>query len=223
MKIIEKQGKSTSKIISEFMAENNLQLDDFKFEVVEEGSTGFLNLFGGKPTKIKFLVPDVEEQIKEFAEGLLLRSGIANAEISVSLVDNVYKVDIGNVQNAGFLIGKDGKFLDSFEHILNQMINKVEKKKLRISVDVDGYRARRVEALLSKVNSVINKVLERGRSITLEPLNSENRRLVHQFVEKKSKLKTMTVGNGRFKRIVILPPNAKKQQRNNKSAKPGRN
>ena len=223
MKIIEKQGKSTSKIISEFMAENNLQLDDFKFEVVEEGSTGFLNLFGGKPTKIKFLVPDVEEQIKEFAEGLLLRSGIANAEISVSLVDNVYKVDIGNVQNAGFLIGKDGKFLDSFEHILNQMINKVEKKKLRISADVDGYRARRVEALLSKVNSVINKVLERGRSITLEPLNSENRRLVHQFVEKKSKLKTMTVGNGRFKRIVILPPNAKKQQRNNKSAKPGRN
>ena len=41
MKIIEKQGKSTSKIISEFMAENNLPLDDFKFEVVEEGSTGF--------------------------------------------------------------------------------------------------------------------------------------------------------------------------------------
>ncbi len=224
MKIIEKQGKSTSKIISEFMAENNLQLDDFKFEVVEEGSNGFLNLFGGKPTKIKFLVPDVEEKIKEFTEGLLLRSGVANAEITVSLVNNVYKVDIGNVQNAGFLIGKDGKFLDSFEHILNQMINKVEKKKLRISVDVDGYRSRRVEALLIKVKSIIDKVIERGRSITLEPLSSENRRLVHQFVEKESKLKTMTVGNGRFKRIVILPPNAKKKQpRNNKSAKPGRN
>jgi len=216
MKIIEKQGKSTSKIIAAFMAENNLELDDFKFEVVEEGSSGFLNLFGGKPTKIKFLLSDVEEKIKKFASEMLTRSGIDSADISVSLRDNAYLVDINNVQNAGFIIGKDGKFLDSFQHLLNQMINKVEKKSLRIRVDVDGYRARRSEALLAKVKSIAEKVKEKGRSITMEPLSSGNRRLVHQFVEKESKLKTMTVGNGRFKRIVILPPNAKK------NVKPGK-
>lgn len=210
MKIIEKVGKSTSKIIAEFMAENNLELDDFKFEVVEEGSNGFLNLFGGKPTKIKFLLPDVEEKIKEFTRGILSHSGITDAELKVTFKDNSYLVDINNVQNAGFIIGKDGKFLESFQHLLNQMINKVEKKKLRVRVDVDGYRTRRSEALLVKVKSITEKVIEKGKSITLEPLSSGNRRLVHQFVEKESKLKTMTVGNGRFKRIVILPPNAKK-------------
>lgn len=217
MKIIEKKGKSTSKIIADFMAEQQLELDDFKFEVVEEGSSGFLNLFGGKPTKIKFLLPDVEEKIKEFAHGMLIRAGIANADLSVKFNDNTYYVEINNIQNAGFIIGKDGKFLDSFQHLLNQMINKVEKKKLRLKVDVDGYRARRRQALLDKVKSISEKVLERGKSITLEPLSSGNRRLVHQFVEKESKLKTMTVGNGRFKRIVILPPDAKKPKRGKKS------
>ena len=161
----------------------------------------------------------MEEKIKEFAHGILIRAGIANAEIKVKFKDNTYYLEINNVQNAGFIIGKDGKFLESFQHLLNQMINKVEKKKLRLKVDVDGYRERRREALLDKVKSISEKVIERGKSITLEPLSSGNRRLVHQFVEKESKLKTMTVGNGRFKRIVILPPNAKKPK-HEKKAKP---
>lgn len=219
MKIIEKQGKSTSKIISNFMAEHNLKLDDFKFEVIEEGSNGFLHLFGGKPTKIKFLLPDIEENIKQFANGMLTHAGIEAADIIVKFKDNTYFVEINNVQNAGFLIGKDGKFLDSFQHLLSQMINKVEKKKLRLRVDVDGYREKRREALLVKVRAIAEKVKDRGRSITLEPLSSGNRRLVHQFVEKESKLKTMTVGNGRFKRIVILPPNSSKPNRNGKDKK----
>ncbi|MCK4957221.1 MAG: Jag N-terminal domain-containing protein [Candidatus Cloacimonetes bacterium] len=214
MKIIERQGKSTSKIIAAFMAEFKLELDDFKFEVTEEGSAGFLNLFGNKPTKIKFLVADIEEKIKEFTLGMLSKAGVEDANIKISFKDNVYFVDINNVQNAGFIIGKDGKFLESFQHLLNQMINKVEKKKLRLRVDVDGYRARRKDDLLVKVKSIIEKVKDRGRSITMEPLSSSHRRIVHQFVEKESKLKTMTVGNGRFKRIVILPPNSKKSHRN---------
>jgi len=58
-------GKSTSKIISDFMKKNGLELNDFKFEVVEEGSSGFMGLFGSKPTTIKFIYEESKVRPKK--------------------------------------------------------------------------------------------------------------------------------------------------------------
>jgi spoIIIJ-associated protein len=207
MRNVIKEGKSTSAIISAFMKESNLKLDDFKFEVIEEGSKGFLGLFGTQPTKVKIILPDVGEKIKEFVEGILQRIDAKYTSITVNFKDHVYNVDIRS-QDPGFIIGKDAKMLDSLQHLLNQMINKQEKKQLKLRVDVDGYRKRRQDSLLDKVKDICGKVKERGRSITLEPLHASNRRLVHQFVEKDKSIRTMTIGDGEFKRVVILPTNS---------------
>ena len=87
------------------------------------------------------------------------------------------------------------------------MINKAEKKKFRIRLDVDGYRKRREDTLIEKVRSISDKVKKRGKSITMEPLHAANRRIVHQFIEKDRSLQTMTIGEGEIKRVVILPAN----------------
>ncbi|MBN1326636.1 MAG: Jag N-terminal domain-containing protein [Candidatus Cloacimonetes bacterium] len=205
MKVIEREGKSTAKIISGFMKEHNLTLEDFKFEVIEEGSSSFLNLFGSKPTKVKFILKDSEENLKNYTIGLLKLLEINFTDIEISRKDKEYHISIKGSNNPGFIIGKSAKLLDSIQHILNQMINKQEKKQLHIKLDVDGYRERKRTALLAKVKSIADKVQKKNRSITLEPLNSANRRIVHQFIEKNSDLKTMTIGDGEFKRVVILP------------------
>jgi spoIIIJ-associated protein len=205
MRELVKEGKSTSTIINEFMKEFKLKLDDFKFEVIEEGSNGFLKLFGSKPTKIKFFLTDVSEKIKEFAEGILGRMNVEFESIQVKHEDGHYNVHIDGSKDPGFIIGKEGKLLDSLQHLLNQMINKAEKKKFRIRIDVDGYRKRREDALIEKVRSISDKVKQRGKSITMEPLHAANRRIVHQFIEKDKSLQTMTIGEGEIKRVVILP------------------
>ncbi len=207
MRELVKEGKSTSAIINEFMKEFKLKLDDFKFEVIEEGSNGFLKLFGSKPTKIKFFLTDVSEKIKEFAEGILGRMNVEFNSIQVKHEDGHYNVHISGSKDPGFIIGKEGKLLDSLQHLLNQMINKAEKKKFRIRLDVDGYRKRREDALIEKVRSISDKVKQRGKSITMEPLHAANRRIVHQFIEKDKSLQTMTIGEGEIKRVVILPAN----------------
>ncbi|HPR17581.1 MAG TPA: RNA-binding cell elongation regulator Jag/EloR [Candidatus Cloacimonadota bacterium] len=204
MQSIIKEGKSTSVIISDFMKEKNLTLDDFKFEVLEEGSKGILGLFGAKPTKIKFILPDSDEKIKEYTEGILQRINADYRSIDISLKDNVYYINIKS-NDPGYLIGKDAKMLDSIQHLLNQMINKLEKKQFKLRVDVDGYRDRRKDALMEKVKDISEKVKTRGKSITMEPLHAANRRLVHQYVEKDTNLRTMTIGDGELKRVVILP------------------
>ena len=207
MRELVKEGKSTSAIINEFMKEFNLKLDDFKFEVIEEGSSGFLKIFGSKPTKIKFYFADVSEKIKEFTEGILGRMNVEYELIEVKQEDGYYNVHISGSKDPGFIIGKEGKLLDSLQHLLNQMINKAEKKQFKIHLDVDGYRKRREDALIEKVRSISDKVKKRGKSVTMEPLQAANRRIVHQFIEKDKSLQTMTIGEGEIKRVVILPAN----------------
>jgi len=237
-------GKSTSKIISEFMRKNGLELNDFKFEVVEEGSAGFMGLFGSKPTTIKFIyeeskvrakkstpknktfaskkavkktrskkqvvvkninTPEIIKMIKDFTEGILAKMNIETGKIDVSEKVGIFYVTINNSKDAGFIIGKEAKMLDSFQHLLNQMVNKAEKKKIQIILDVDGYRDRRLKALLEKVDNLSKKVIETGKSYTLEPLHSSNRKAVHKHIEKNNKLRTRTIGEGSRKRVVILP------------------
>jgi spoIIIJ-associated protein len=202
MQTIIKEGKSTSHVISDFMKEHNLELIDFKFEVIEKGAKGFLGIIGFKPVKIRFQLPDIKEKIREYLEGLLKHIQADYQSIDIKFHDHKYQIAIKS-NDPGYLIGKDAKMLDGLEHLLNQMLNKHQKKTLRLSLDVDGYRERKIVALVDKTKSICDKVKQSGRSITLEPMNSQQRRIVHKFVEKDEYLKTMTIGEGEQKRIVI--------------------
>ena len=138
MKVIEKEGRSTSRIINDFIKENNVSLNDFKFEVLEQGSSGFFYLFGARPTKVKFFLADAEENLRKFTENLLSQIGINCSDIKISKKDREFHVSLKGVNDPGFLIGKDAKLLNSALHIINQMINKHEKKQYYVKLDVDG-------------------------------------------------------------------------------------
>jgi len=210
MKIIEREGKTTPRIIEAFMKEFNVTLDDFKFEVIDKGTTSFLNLFGSKPARIKFTLADSTESVHNFTEELLKKMNCAYGKIDTTIDDDTYLIKIIDAQDPGHIIGKEAKLLNSIQHILNQVVNRQEKSRYRVRVDVDGYRERRKDALLKKVRSITEKVKKRDKSITLEPMHAANRRIVHQFVETDPQIKTMTVGQGEFKRVVILPANKAK-------------
>jgi len=223
MKEILREGKSTSKIIESFMAEYELKLEEFKFDVVEEGTGGFLNLFGGKPTKVMFTIPDVSDQISKFTKGVIDKLNVQYSDVKITNKDKTYFVEILGVEDPGFIIGKDARLLDSIQHLINQMINKYEKKQIKLRIDVDGYRQRRKDALMDKVSAIAEKVKQREKSITLEPLPAANRRLVHQFIEKDKDLRTMTIGDGEYKRVVILPSSGgnERPRRPRNNSKPG--
>lgn len=223
MKVIEREGKSTSKIIESFMKEFDLTLNDFKFEVIEKGSSSFLNLFGSKPAKLKFTYTEKSnQQLEDFTKELLYKMGFKYGELEITTTDKIYNIEIKNAAEAGHIIGKDAKLLDSIQYLLNQLVNKAQESDFRVRLDVDGYRDRRKEALIKKVGSIAEKVKKRDKSFTLEPMHSANRRVVHQFVEKHPELKTMTVGKGEFKRVIILPANQSKPkpQKNRRPRRP---
>lgn len=206
MKTLIREGKSTQAIIADFMKENNYSLDDFKFEVVEKGSAGFLNLFGNKLTKIQFIIPDIIDAVRNYVDDFLTYMKIDFEDIKINeKTKTFFSINIIGVKDAGFLIGKGANFIDSVQLLLSQMINKKAKRAIQISLDVDGYREKKRDALLRKVKAISESVKKKQKSITLEPMNAANRRHVHKFLDKDKSIKTITVGDGEFKRIVLLP------------------
>ena len=213
MKSIIREGKSTQAIISDFMQEFNLNsLDQFKFNVIEKGSNGFLNLFGSKPTKIEFIIPDTDDFIRETVNKILENIRIDYDDIQIEeKQNNTFYINISGVKDPGFLIGKSAQFIDSIQLIANQIINKHYKKTYHITLDVDGYRQKRKDALLNKVKAIAETVKKKEKSITMEPMNAANRRIVHKYLEKEKDIKSITVGEGAFKRIVLMPLKKKRK------------
>jgi spoIIIJ-associated protein len=211
MKILQREGKTTSAIIADFMREFELKLEDFKIDVIDEGSSGFLNLFGGKPAKIQFAIPDVIDYIKDYVSNLLKLMAIEYEDVEISLNGDIYFVTLKEVENAGHIIGKSAKLLDSLQYIINQMLNKKLKQKIRLKLDVNDYRERSNNILTKKIIKISELVKRNGKSATLEPMSSAHRRVVYKHIEKDKQLRTMTIGEGENKRIVIMP------QKNNSS------
>jgi len=203
MKTIQREGKSTSAVISDFMKEFNLQLEDFKFEVVEEGKKGLFSLFSAKPTVVKFTVSDICDTVRDYTKGLLDKMQVEFDSIKVEEKNDAFHVEIIGAKEAGFLIGKEARILDAIQHLINQMLNKHQKKSMRLEMDIDGYRLRKNQQLIEKLKVVAERVKKTARSYTFEPMNATRRKIIHQFVEKHDKLQTMTIGRGEIKRVVI--------------------
>ncbi len=223
MKTIVREGKSTEEIVKQFMKEFSLKdKESLKYEILEEGSKGFL-FFGKKPTVLKFTIAETSESLKDFVEKFLEKIDVKVKDIKITTTDKAINVVIVEPDNPGFLIGKDARFLDSFQHILNRRNIGNAEKRIPIILDVDDYRERRTQGILRKANFIISKVKKREKSFALEAMNSQDRKLVHQFIEKDKDLRTLTVGKGEMKKIVIFPAKDFDQMKNKRNVKRNEN
>ena len=93
--------------------------------------------------------------------------------------------------------------LDNLQYLINRVFEN-DRQVERIYLDVDGYRERQADNFLKPYLSQIIKVKLSGKPVTLEPMNAAERRIIHQFVEKENGLRTLTIGEGEKKRIVIF-------------------
>lgn len=107
---------------------------------------------------------------------------------------------------AGLLIGQGGENLLALQHLARCLFNK-KNTTLPVSfiLDVNDYRAHRLELIRSMALSFARQVVEDQRPRTLEPMSSYERRLVHLTLSKQSGIKTESQGEGEERRIVIKP------------------
>lgn len=108
-------------------------------------------------------------------------------------------------EDLGILIGRRGQTLMSLQYVLNLILSKKTGRRVAYGVDVDGYRRRREEALVSLAKRTATRVRGTGRSVTLEPMPPNERRIVHLALADDPAVLTVSIGEGEARKVAITP------------------
>ena len=140
---------------------------------------------------------------KDLLEGILQR---ISPEYRVSASETQEKIILSiEGDESGLLIGKRGQNLDALQYLLNKAINKIDNEHKMILIDSGEYRKRREEFLLGLADKIRKKVKKTKKPVSLANMNAHDRRIIHLVMQEDDSLITQSRGEGKYRKIVILP------------------
>lgn len=177
--------------------------DKLEYEVLEEGSTGFLG-FNAKPAVIQARVRvTVEDKARDFLNDVFTAMNMTVViEISYDEEQKHLDIDLSG-DEMGVLIGKRGQTLDSLQYLVSLVVNKDCEDYIRVKVDTENYRKRRKETLENLAKNIAYKVKRNRRPISLEPMNPYERRIIHSALQNDKYVTTHSEGEEPFRHVVV--------------------
>ncbi|HNY50295.1 MAG TPA: RNA-binding cell elongation regulator Jag/EloR [Smithella sp.] len=140
---------------------------------------------------------------QELLEGILQRM---SPEYHATVRETQEKIILGiEGDESGLLIGKRGQHLDALQYIMNKAINKIDAEHKMILIDSGEYRKRREEFLLGLAEKIREKVKKTRKPVSIANMNAHDRRIIHMFLQEDASLVTQSRGEGKYRKIVILP------------------
>ena len=205
-------AKTVEEAKSKAAAEWGVAVEDIEFEVLDEGKRGFLGI-GATDAKVSatYTVKGADVAV-EFVRKLVadMELDLAGASKPGSNEDTVITVD---GEGAGILIGHHGETLDAIQYLANLAANKKVKGEKReyskITLDIEGYRAKREEALRALARRMAAKVIKAKKSVMLEPMNPYERRIIHSEVQGIEGVSTNSIGSENNRRVVMFLDDSK--------------
>ncbi len=202
MKETEAIGRTVEEAIDNALETMNATRKDVKVQVLEEGSKGFLGILGSRQARVKVVRAESPEKlIKEFLEKIVKIMNI-EADIEVRTREGYYFVSI-NGEKMGILIGRRGDTLDALQYICNIAINRKLKNRVRVVIDIEGYRKRRELTLINLARRMSARVKETGKKIIMEPMNPQERRIIHTALQNETEIYTFSEGREPYRKVVI--------------------
>lgn len=201
MATIEKSAKTKEEAIKLALDELGVSEDEAKIEVIEEGSKGLFGL-GSKDALVKVTsVPNPEKRAVNFLNGLFEITG-EKVDINVKHDGDMLLINLSG-PDMGIVIGKRGETLDAIQHLTSLAVNRGDCGFVKISIDTENYREKRVKVLENLAFKLANKVMRTGRNTTLEPMNAYERRIIHSALQNHEAVTTYSVGQGVNRKVVI--------------------
>lgn len=201
-------AKTVDDAITKACQEFTVTSDRLDYEVIEEGSSGFLGI-GSKPALIKAKIKEEvkEVSITDIADQFL--KDVFNAMNMAVVIESTYDEKEKNISinlsgdEMGVLIGKRGQTLDSLQYLVSLVINKSKQDYIRVKIDTENYRQRRQETLENLAKNISYKVKRTKRSVSLEPMNPYERRIIHSALQSDKYVSTHSEGEEPFRRVVV--------------------
>ena len=150
-------------------------------------------------TEIKEEIEKVKVFLKEFIE----KQPIKNINWDVKQNGFDIDIEINGDNEISYLIGYRGETLNALQIVISSIINKEHSEKIRVHVDINGYRQKRVKTLEELAQKVSKTVLRTGKSIALEPMSAYERKIIHSALQGNDKITTCSKGEEPYRKIVI--------------------
>lgn len=107
--------------------------------------------------------------------------------------------------NSGVLIGRRGQTLEAMQFLTDKIINRTSESRVRLKVDIEGYMETRKANLVSLAHKMADKAKKTGKPATINQMTAQDRRTVHLALKDDSGVRTQSMGDGYYRRLVIFP------------------
>ena len=205
MEFIEFSAKTVTDAVTAACQQFSVTSEKLEIEVVDEGKAGILG-FGAKPAIIKARVKaTLLDNVKIFLNDVFAAMNI-EVVVNVDYNEEEKNMNIDLVgEDMGMLIGKRGQTLDSLQYLVSLVVNKETEEYIRVKVDTENYRERRKATLENLAKNMAHKVKRIRRSVSLEPMNPYERRIIHAALQDDKYVTTHSEGDEPYRRVVITP------------------
>ena len=218
------EGKTTTEAIENGLKQLKVSKKDVNIKVIEEDKRSFFSILAPKVVKVELTVKEEtvrKSQKREETEINLSEEDFKKAEANIKyFLDNfikslqeelTYKIVLnqGIVEvemkgkNAGFLIGYRGETLYAFQTLLTSIANKGIESRVLLRLDIENYKAKREKTLEDLAKRTAETVMRTGKTITLEPMQAYERKIIHSALQDNKKICTDSTGVEPRRRIVI--------------------
>ena len=150
-----------------------------------------------------FIMPkSAVDDAKYFVSEILTKIGLTY-ELNVKIDANVITLDVSG-EKMGLLIGKRGDTLDAIQMLAGLYVNRNKSNPyIKVNIDTENYRKKREETLVRLAHGLARSVIRDKKSVTLEPMTANERRIIHSALQNNPKIKTYSVGEEPNRRMVV--------------------
>lgn len=201
--VIEQSGKTVEEAISLALEQLDVSEDQVEIEILQENSSkGILGIKKEKEAKVKVTLHDYAIEIANDFLGELFDKMKVDVKINIEEVEEKLKVNIES-EKSGIIIGRHGETLDAIQFITSIVVNRNNPIYKKVIIDTEGYRDKREQTLENLANRLAKKAIDTQKSVSLEPMNPYERRIIHATLQKNDRIETYSVGEEPHRKVII--------------------
>lgn len=196
-------GRTVDEAVARALAALGAARDQVDVEVVQEPRQALLGL-GGREAKVRAVLRASPGRLaRQAAEEVLALMGY-DATASLDEVEDVATVTLAG-RDMGALIGRHGRTLDALEFLIGLHASRRHGKRITVTLDAQGYRARREKALAEMARDAAHRAAGEGKPVFLDPMDPRDRRTIHLTLQGDARVTTASEGEDDERRVVVHP------------------
>ena len=223
------EGKTSTEAIEKGLKELSLRKEDVEINILKDEKRSFFSILDPRIVKVEIIkkekvlnnkenredrikkekkamtitaIEKAKENISNFLEVFLKQ--VSNETFDVKISNDEYYITVEIIgENTNLLIGYRGETLNAIQTLLSSIANKDVEEKVRVILDISGYKEKRKKVLEELADKISKTVIKTGKKVTLEPMPAYERKIIHSRLQNNKKVITESIGEEPHRKIIV--------------------